>query len=406
MKVLHLIGGSSLSGVYKGVYILHKALMNRNIKSKILSDCFSEENLKKDSDIVCINENIYQKLFSKFFIFIEKILKFLFLKSPRSSFTFGILGSDITKSQHYKDADILHIHWLSQGFIQLKSLSKVNKPVIWTLRDMWPFSGGSHYLMDFQNYEKSKLSKIIQRFKKKIYSNKIEFVAISDWLKNQAENSYTMNNCKIRRIYNNINIEDFNFIKKEDARFKLNIITKKKIILFGAQNPQLNRKGWNILVETLKILDKSKYFLLIFGNFWSQKILDEIGIEYRSLGFIEDQKKLNLVYSCSDLFLFLSVQEAFGKTWAEAITCKTPVICFKDTSASEIVEHKKNGYIVENFNAVNLKVGIEWLSDFQNNRIKLNENIDEKIKLFDPDIIAQKYIKLYEEVLTIKKNNK
>ncbi len=144
---------------------------------------------------------------------------------------------------------------------------------------------------------------------------------------------------------------------------------------------------------------------MIFGNFWSQKILDEIGIEYKSLGFIKDQKKLNLAYSCSDLFLFLSIQEAFGKTWAEAITCKIPVICFRDTSASEIIEHKKNGYIVENLSADNLKVGIEWLSNFQNNKLKLNENIDEKIKLFDPDIIAQKYIKLYEEVLS-KKNNK
>ncbi len=232
MKVLHLIGGSNLSGVYKGVHILHKALIDQNIESKMLSDCLNEENLKKGNDIVCINENIFQKLFSKFFIFIERILKFLFLKSPRSSFTFGILGSDITKSRYYKDADILHIHWLSQGFIQLKSLSKVNKPIIWTLRDMWPFSGGSHYLMDFENYEKSKLSKIIKRFKKKIYSDKIEFVAISDWLKNQAKNSYTMNNCKIRRIYNNVNIEDFNFLKKEDARSRLNIITKKKNYTF------------------------------------------------------------------------------------------------------------------------------------------------------------------------------
>jgi glycosyltransferase involved in cell wall biosynthesis len=399
MKVLHVIGSSDQSGAYKGVYILHKALINQNIKSKILGDYSYKKNLKKESDIVYINKNIFQKLLNKFFIITEKIFKFLFLKSPRSSFTFGLVGHDITKSKYYKDADILHIHWLGQGFIQLKSISKVNKPIIWTLRDMWPFTGGSHYSMDFQKYENGKLSKIIQAYKKKIYNNKIEFVAISDWLKKQAEKSNILNEYKIRRIYNNINIKEFNFIKKEDARLNLNIDTKKKIILFGAQNPQLNRKGWNILVETLKKLDKSKYFLLIFGNFWSQKTLDEIGVEYKSLGFIKDQKKLNLAYSSSDFFLFLSIQEAFGKTWAEAITCKIPVICFKDSCASEIIDHKKNGYIVDNINADNLKTGIEWLSNFQNNEIKLNENIDEKIGLFDSNIIAQKYIKLYEEVL-------
>ena len=329
-------------------------------------------------------------------------MKFLFLKRSRSSFTFGFFGSDITKSKYYKDADILHIHWLSQGFVQLKSISRVNKPIIWTIRDMWPFTGGSHYLIDFQKYENGKLSKAIQSFKKKIYNNKIEFIAISDWLKKQAEESYALREYKIRRIYNNINVREFNFVKKEDARLNLNINTKKKIILFGAENPQINRKGWNILVETLKKLDKSKYFLLIFGNFWSQRILDEIGIEYRSLGFIKDQRKLNLAYSCSDLFLFLSLQEAFGKTWAEAMTCQIPVICFKETSASEIIEHKKNGYIVDNINSDDLKEGIKWLTNFQNNKFKLNENINEKIKLFDSNIIAEKYIDIYKKFL--KKN--
>ena len=71
-------------------------------------------------------------------------------------------------------------------------------------------------------------------------------------------------------------------------RSTLKISTSKQIILYGAQNPQSKRKGWDIFVETLKKLDKSKYFLLIFGNFWSQEVLDNIGIEYKILGFIDD----------------------------------------------------------------------------------------------------------------------
>lgn len=399
MKVLHVIGGSEFSGVYKGAYILHEKLLNHNIKSKILSDCSDINKFNKNDKIICINKNIFQKLLNKVFINLEKIFKFLLFKSPRSSFTFGFLGSDITKLKHYKDADILHIHWLSQGFIELKSLSKVKKPIIWTLRDMWPFTGGSHYSIDFQKYEDGKLSKIIQGYKKKIYNNSIEFVAISDWLKKEAENSFILKGLKIRRIYNNIDINEFNFIEKEKARLNLNINTKKKIILYGAENPQIKRKGWNILIETLKKLDKSKYFLLIFGNFWSQKILDKIGIEYKSLGFIKDNKKLNFAYSSSDLFLFLSLQEAFGKTWAEAMTCKIPVICFKDTSASEVIDHKKNGYIVNNINSDNLKEGIECLSNFKQIEHELDLCLEKKIKLFDADIIAKKYIELYSEVL-------
>ena len=80
-------------------------------------------------------------------------------------------------------------------------------------------------------------------------------------------------------------------IDKLDNQLK-EISPDKKIILFGAQNPQSKRKGWNILVETLKKIDTSKYFLLLFGSFWSHKTLNKIGIEYLSLGFLDDKKKL------------------------------------------------------------------------------------------------------------------
>ena len=86
-------------------------------------------------------------------------------------------------------ADIIHIHWLGQGFINLKSLKKVNKPIVWTMRDMWPFTGGSHYTMDFEKYEKSLISKKIKEIKKRNNKKNFKFVAMSEWLKLQAEKS-------------------------------------------------------------------------------------------------------------------------------------------------------------------------------------------------------------------------
>ena len=291
MKVLHIVGGSPLSGAYKGTYILHEALKDLKIDSKILNDNPQKKFIKKDEDVFYINANIFTKFVNKVFVIIEKILKSVYLKSPRSTFTIGFFGFDITNTKQYKEADIIHIHWLNQGFIKLQSLSKVEKPIVWTMRDMWPFTGGAHYTMDFEKYEKSYLSKIIRNIKKKIYKKNIQFVAISEWLKIQAKKSSVLENHEIKRIYNNIDTRDFNLLPKEDAKSILNIDTKKKIILFGAQNPQSKRKGWNIFVETLKKLDRSKYFLLIFGNFWSYEILNDIGIEYKILGFIDDKKK-------------------------------------------------------------------------------------------------------------------
>ena len=38
IKVLHVVGGSSKNGAFKGAYILHKALLDLNIDSKVIND--------------------------------------------------------------------------------------------------------------------------------------------------------------------------------------------------------------------------------------------------------------------------------------------------------------------------------------------------------------------------------
>ena len=178
----------------------------------------------------------------------------------------------------------------------------------------------------------------------------------------------------------------------------MNLNTKKKILLFGANNPQIKRKGWEIFVESLKKLDRSKYFLSIFGNFWSDKILDEIGIEYKSFGFINEKKILNYLYSSADLFIASSIQEAFGKTWAESLACGTPIVCFSNTAASEIIKHKIDGYIVNKTNSDELKNGIEWLSQSTEKIANVND-LRKTVEIFNPKEISRQYIELYKSLI-------
>lgn len=403
IKVLHVVGGPLAYGASKGANILHQALLELDIDSKLLNDSPSKIILKDmvnfDKNIVFINDNFLKKLINKIFVLSEKITKLAYFNRPAETFTLGFFGFDITKVKEYKEAEIIHLHWLNQGFINLSSLSKINKPVIWTMRDMWTFTGGGHYSMGFEKYESGYLSKIMQNIKKKNYNKNFHFVAVSNWLKKKAENSYILKDYDIKKIDNNIDIKDFSLLAKNTARTKLNISTKKQIILYGAQNPQSKRKGWDIFVEALKKLDKSKYYLLIFGNFWSQKILDNMGFEYKILGYINDKTTLNAAYCAADIFVASSIEDAWPKTFAEAMYCGTPVVCFKNTSISEIVDHKINGYVVENFNPNQLKDGIDWLSD----EVKKDnsKNIKARIKIldFDAKVIAKKYIDLYKSVL-------
>ncbi len=403
IKVLHIVGGQPDNGAYKGAHILHKALLSSDIDSKILNDIPNLDNNKKfDQELIYFNNNLFKKYLRKIFIFLEKIIKSTYLPIRRSTYTLGLFGYDITKFEEYKNSDIIHIHWLSAGFINFKTLFKTNKTIIWTMRDMWPFTGGSHYTMDFENFEKSFISKIIKNIKKKSFKKNIQFVAISNWLKKEAEKSFVLEKKDIITVYNNIDLREFEQVEKNLARSQLDIKTKKHVMLIGAQNPQATRKGWAIFLKTLKKLDNNKYFILIFGNFWSQKILDDAGFEYKSMGYINDNKKLSLIYSSADFFVFSSLQEAFGKTWAESLACKTPVVCFKNTAASEFIDHKFNGYICDEHDPQKLKDGIEWLSnEFNHNSLK---QIPEKVLSIDAKIIAKEYIEIYLNALNKQKN--
>ncbi len=400
IKVLHIVGGKQSNGAFKGAYILHNALLKLNVNSKILNDGNDIFDNKNDNDnILCHNNGFYSNILKKIFIFLEKTLKTIFLHSPRETFTFNFFGFDLTKIKEYKKSDIIHIHWLSEGFINLSSISKIKKPVVWTIRDMWPFTGGSHYTMDFEKYEKSFLAKFVRKFKKNCFKENIHFIAPSKWIKKKAEQSEILQNKKIIQVDNNVDLKNFNSISKEKSRNDLKIFTKKKIILYGAQNPQSKRKGWNLFVDALKKIDKNEFFLLVFGKFWSHKILDNIGIEYKSMGFINDTNLLKTVYSSADLFVASSIHDAWPKTFAEAMYCGTPVVCFDNTSISEIVDHKKNGYVVNDFTSDGLKKGIEWLANEVSKNSLMNKFATEKILNYDPKIIASKYIKIYNQLL-------
>ena len=403
IKVLHLVGGSLSNGAAKGASILHEELLNVGVDSKLLTDDSSIDKISSKfffkENVILIQQSLFDKILNKFFVNIQKIIKSLFLHRPRETFTLSLFGFDITKRKEYKEADLLHIHWLSEGFIDLKSLSKVDKPIIWTMRDEWAFTGGAHYKSDFEEYEKGYISKLLKNYKKKIYNKNFQFVALSNWLKTKAEKSEIINNNQIIKIDNNIQLKDLIVIDKDIAKSILGLRTEKQIILYGAQNPQSQRKGWKIFLETLKELDKSKFFLLIFGKFWSHDLLDKMSINYKSFGFVTNQHILNAIYSSGDIFVASSLQDAWPKTFAEAMYCATPAVCFDQTSISEIVEHKKNGFIVKKREPKALKDGIIWLLDEtkKNNLIGLQAR--EKIKNYDPNIIAMKYLNLYKKKL-------
>jgi glycosyltransferase involved in cell wall biosynthesis len=408
MKVLHLVGGELNGGAARGAYWLHQSLIELGIGSKILTNA---KDVLNYSSVESIAKTKKQKIINMLRSQLDQVPIYLYPQRQTGNFSTAFFGYDFTKHPLYCWADIIHLHWINASFINIKVLSEVKKPIIWTMRDMWPMTGGCHYPVECENFKfgcgnckqlNSKhhydLSYWIVKRKMKFYPKNMKIIAVSHWLGDKAKESAIFKDFDIRIIPNGINCKEFFPVEKKIARDILGINTNKKVILTGAQNLKDFYKGYDKFIEAVKFLDRNKYLLVFFGNL-DDDVLNDLGFEYKNFGFLYDTVSLRLLYSAADVFVAPSIIEAFGKTLAESMACGTPVVCFDATGPRDIVSHKIDGYKATPFYPTDLANGIEWILNISNYE-EICKNARKKIlENFDSRVVAQRYIELYNEVL-------
>jgi len=408
MKILHIVGGGLEFGAARGACLLHEGLIKLGVDSKVLTN---SQNTLRDSSVVSTLSCGRERIFNSFRIRIDRFPLIFYPRRKKILFSPAIAGYAFEKHPLYAWADIINLHWINNGFINISSISKIRKPVVWTMRDMWPMTGGCHLALSCQGYKiecgkcpqlKSNsnhdLSNFILKRKKACLLKNMVLVGISSWLTECAKESALFRNMRVQTIQNNINTEIFFPVKKENARQEFGILTRKKIILLGAQNLDEPYKGLDKFVEAVKVLDKDKYYLCLFGNFDKTRICS-LGIEYRNFGFLNDNFTLRTLYSAADVFVASSIMESFGKTLAESMACGTPVVCFDATGPRDIVDHKENGYRAKPFDPGDIAKGIDWITDNPEYE-SLRQNAREKVlKEFDSLVTALRYKELYKEIL-------
>ena len=387
---------------------MHTGLKELGVDSKVFSN--SKLTLGDDS-VVSTIQTTKGKASNMIRGQLDDALTLFYPKRKGIIFSTGIFGLDLTKIKEYHEADIIHLHWINAGFINIKHLKKIDKPIVWTIRDMWPMTGGCHYSMGCEEYKIAcgkceqlgsnsayDLSKVILNRKKKYLPKNIQIVGISNWLSAEAKKSVLFKNLDVITISNNINTEAFFPVNKTTAKKNLSINTNKKIILVGSTNLKDHYKGFGKYLEAISTLDNDKYFLAFFGNL-DKEIADSLGFQYKYFGYLHDNISLRLVYSCANVFVAPSLMEGFGKTLAESMACGTPVVCFDATGPKDIVTHKVDGYKSKAFESYDLANGIEWVLNAKNYDELCKNSRKKVLTQFESVVVAKKYIALYEDIL-------
>ena len=99
-------------------------------------------------EVKTIDQSFFSRLTIKFNFFAERLPFIWFYakeKSLRFAFSTARVGSNISKEDAIKEADILHLHWTNSGYLSTKNIQQLfetGKPIVWTLHDMWAFTGG------------------------------------------------------------------------------------------------------------------------------------------------------------------------------------------------------------------------------------------------------------------------
>lgn len=416
MRVLIINTTERQGGPAIAAYRLTEALKNNGIKAKML--------VRKKSTMQVTTVMTERSATNRLTMLWERLSVSLhthFRRNRIYAIDLGHSGGDITGLPEFKQADVIHLHWINGGMLSLSSVEKIiasGKPIIWTLHDMWPFTGICHYAHDCDHYtshchdcpqlssrkHRDMAYKIFERKTQLLRGTNIRFVACSRWLGNMASNSRLLQGKKVTCIPNAINTNLFKPRNKQTCRTSLGLPHDKRLVLFSSHILGDERKGFHYLKESLIRLTsehaewKEHLGLVLVGKDITPALYQDIPLEVYPLNYIADEKQLVDIYNAVDLFAIPSLQDNLPNTIVEAMACGIPCIGFNVGGIPEMIDHLHNGYVAEYKNVGDFANGIHWLLTEGEYDILSREAARKAANTYGENSIAMKYISIYNQM--------
>lgn len=413
-KVLMLNTSDTMGGAARAAYRLHKALQATSVESQMLV-----QSKFGDDNTVIGPVGKVRIGFAKLRPTLDASFVKAFGHGATSIFTPAWLPlSNIARQVNKLEPDIVHLHWIGSGFLRIEELKLIKAPVVWTLHDMWPFTGGCHYDREcgkyidncgncpqlLKNGERDLSRKVFDRKKRAWCKLDITIVTPSHWLGRCARDSRLFGENRIEIIHNGLDLDLFSSVDKSVARTIWRLPKDKQFILFGAMNATSDvRKGFDLLVEGIKVgrnLWTDNIELVIFGASEPKGSYD-FGLPVHFVGQLYDDVSLAVLFSAVDVLVAPSRQDNLPNVITESLACGIPTVAFETGGMSDLINHKVNGYLAKPFDPKDLARGLHWvLSSTQNCyndlRKKSRELAQEK---FDQVDVAKQYMDLYQSIL-------
>jgi glycosyltransferase involved in cell wall biosynthesis len=409
MKILHLSAFDLVGGAARAAYRIHQGMCSIGLDSQLMV----QHKQSHDANVVTAESKLFAKLRS---IGDSTVLNFY--RHRHQIFSPQWFPDNLIGSIDRFTPDIINLNWVCNGFVPVEALAKFKQPLVWTLQDMWAFTGGCHYTLGCDRYTAScgncpqlhsdretDLSRSIWQRKAKAWQNlNLTVVAPSEWMAKCARASSLFRDVRIEVIPFGLDTTVFKPIAPQIARELLDLPPDKQLVLFGAIDATGDtRKGFHLLQTALKQLRQDgwgdRLELVVFGSSKPEQPID-LGFPIHYLGKLQDDLSLRFAYAAADVMVAPSIEEAFGQIASESLACGTPVVVFTNTGLEDIVDRQQNGYIADYCNTQDLARGIAWVLEDSARHQRLRHAARNKAEReYAMEVQAHRYRSLFHKIL-------
>lgn len=338
-------------------------------------------------------------------------------------FTITYNGADLRSNKYVHEADVINLHWVEK-FLSLESINylvSLGKPIVWTLHDERPFTGGCHYTAGCDGFANNNcllccqlvvdecgLPNAILECKKNILNNaNLTIVSPSNWLAGEAMRSSVFSGKKVVVIPNSVEIDVYYPRSRQEVRKRHGIPQESFVILAGSIDNNEVRKGYNYYIKALTYCLKNDSFrkksqnnqivIVTFGGKSDSVIHDNI--RHIDMGYVSDDNLMAEIYSASDIYVITTLEDNLPNTVLESMACGTSIVGFDTGGMPDMVSNDVNGILVStrDYRALSESILLmvkqpETLKNYSVNAVKTIRSG------YTMDLQSEKYMELFSSL--------
>lgn len=317
-----------------------------------------------------------------------------------------------------RGADIIHFHWVSDLLDYAYVLPRLpkNVPVVWTLHDMTPATGGCIYAMDCQRFHHecgecpqlrsgraNDLSSEVWRRKHHALRQlrpPMTLVSPSRWLHDECRKSNLLSSYPCEVIPYGLDTQVFRPYEAASERQRLGLKSGVPVVLFTAASLSDSRKGFRYLLEAIPMvrarfpaLQLAAIGAMEKGTSWPDDVV--------LLPAAETEEQMARVYSSADILVVPSLADNLPNVIMEALACGVPTAGFRIGGIPEMVVEGQTGSLAEEVSSASLADAmLRLLTDLSASREAWRNRCREyACEHFSLKTQSARYSKLYESLL-------